>query len=107
LEQVIAPSKFGVEQRAHFQPFAIPVWFLRLGGDAAARLIPGAGSVGSCKQRINRTNQAFPERCAASGVAWFQLPVSQHAGFRGFTKTECARFDFGDACPTLEQLRGG
>jgi WD40 repeat protein/DNA-binding CsgD family transcriptional regulator len=26
---------------------------------------------------------------------------------RGFTKTECERFNFGDACPTLEQLRGG
>ena len=26
---------------------------------------------------------------------------------RGFTPEECERFNFGDQCPTLDQLRGG
>jgi len=26
---------------------------------------------------------------------------------RGFTETECARYGFGDECPTLEEMRSG
>jgi class 3 adenylate cyclase/WD40 repeat protein/energy-coupling factor transporter ATP-binding protein EcfA2 len=34
------------------------------------------------------------------------LKIVRSSLTRGFTKTECARFNFADACPTLEELRG-
>ncbi|HEX5589472.1 MAG TPA: LuxR C-terminal-related transcriptional regulator [Candidatus Limnocylindrales bacterium] len=35
------------------------------------------------------------------------LRIARGSLTRGFTEVECARYGFGDACPALEELRGG